>query len=70
MAYCLTLTGKRESWPETLVNEAERLKLISAELKKQVFTYSSLPVTFKFYLHILLKGNRDKPSVGGKVKMG
>ena len=35
MAYCLTM-DKMEVWPETLVNEAERLSIIRTELKKQV----------------------------------
>merc|ERR1739848_734561 len=40
MAYCLTM-DKMEVWPETLVNEAERLSIIRTELKKQILVASA-----------------------------
>ena len=35
MGYCMTLK-KMQNWPETMVNESERLTILGNELRKQV----------------------------------
>ena len=37
--YCIALDREIQQWPETMINEAERLSIIGVELRKQVHFY-------------------------------